>query len=286
MKQANLRNVIVSSTLLTPLLATVHAPTAFAQQAPVTVRVDRWLSIQQFSGTVNYDRGNASRAARVGDRLESVGEGVTTGRTSFASLAVDTGVGLINVLEQTRLRVRELSSAPDNGRITRLDVLRGQVRLRLRPFTHRGSQLEIHTPAGVSGVRGTEFGVSVQPDGKTGVATLTGAVETSAQGAAVQVPAGFQNLTIPGEPPSTPTPLKDDPGLEYRFEKILERNIRRVRLVGQVDPVNMVFVNGQPQSTDRTGRFSSEFLAPSFLRVNVVVTTPLGRSESYELALR
>lgn len=282
MKQTNLRNVIVTSTTLVAL----QASSALAQQAPVTVRVDRWLSIQQFSGNVSYDRANASRAARVGDRIQAVGEGVTTGRASFASLLVDTGVGFINVLEQTRLRVRELSIAPDNGRITRLDVDRGQVRLRLRPFTNRGSQLDIRTPAGVSSVRGTEFGVSVQPDGKTGVATLSGAVETSAQGSVVPVPAGFQNLTIPGEPPSPAVPLKDDPALQHRFEKVIERSIRRVRLVGQVDPVNLVIVNGQPQSTDRNGQFSAVFFAPSFLRVNVVVTTPLGRSETYELALR
>lgn len=282
MKQTNLRNVIVTGTAL----VVAHASSVGAQQAPVTVRVDRWLSIQQFSGNVSYDRANVSRAARVGDRLQSVGEGVTTGRASFASLLVDTGVGFLNVLEQTKLRVRELSVAPDNGRITRLDVARGQVRLRLRPFTNRGSQLEIHTPAGVSSVRGTEFGVSVQPDGKTGVATLSGAVETSAQGGTVPVPAGFQNLTIPGEPPSPAVPLKDDPSLQHRFEKLIERNIRRVRLVGQVDPVNLVIVNGQPQSTDRNGQFSAVFFAPSFLRVNVVVTTPLGRSETYELALR
>ena len=32
------------------------------------------------------------------------------------------------------------------------------------------------TPAGVSGVRGTEFGVSVLPSGKAGLATLKGMV--------------------------------------------------------------------------------------------------------------
>lgn len=264
----------------------LDASATLAQSLPISIRVDRWLMIQQMSGSVSYDRQNNSRPARAGDRLERVGDGVTTSKASSASLTVDTGIGFINVLEQTKVRVRELSIAPDNGRITRLDVPRGQVRLRLRPFTHRGSQLEIHTPAGVSGVRGTEFGVSVQPDGKTGLATLTGEVVTEAQGITVSVPAGFQNLTIPGEPPSNPVPLKDDTELNFEVERIIQNNIRRIRFVGRVDPVNLVMLNGKPQTLDRQGQFSMMFFAPSVLRVNVVVTTPLGKTQTYELALR
>uniref|UniRef100_A0ACD5H295 FecR domain-containing protein n=1 Tax=Desertifilum tharense IPPAS B-1220 TaxID=1781255 RepID=A0ACD5H295_9CYAN len=50
----------------------------------------------------------------------------------------------------------------------------GQARFRVRRFNHPGSSLEIETPAGSSAVRGTEFGVSVHPDGKTGIATREG----------------------------------------------------------------------------------------------------------------
>ncbi|MCU0551019.1 MAG: FecR domain-containing protein [Leptolyngbya sp. Prado105] len=254
---------------------------------PVNVRVDRWLAIQQLSGTVSYDRPSGARAARVGDRLEAVGDGVTTGTKSAASLLLDTGVGVINVLEYTSLKVRRMDRAPDDGRITHLDVMRGQVRLKLRRFTSPNSELEIRTPAGISGVRGTEFGVVVQPDGKTAIATLEGEVVTAAQGSQVAVPAGFQNFTIPGEAPSTAVPLRDDPSLKAEFVKLIDGGIRKIRLVGQVDPVNIVTVNGQIQSTDRNGQFTTpEVLAPSFLRVNVVVTTPLGKTQSYELALR
>jgi hypothetical protein len=282
MKRRQLQNIFFAVT--TAIVFNVSLATS--QTAPVNVRIDRYLAVQQMSGKVTYDRQSTSRPARVGDRLERVGDGVTTEKASSASLLVDTGVGVVNVLEQTKLRVRDLAIAPDKGRITRLDVTRGQVRLRLRPFTNRGSQLEIHTPAGVSGVRGTEFGVSVQPTGKTGLATLTGAVATSAQGASVDVPAGFQNLTIPGEKPSDPVPLRDDPGLNYEFEKFIERNIRKIRLNGQTDPVNLVTVDGKPVETDRQGRFSVLFFAPNGLRVTVVVTTPLGKTQTYELAFR
>lgn len=266
------------------ILCTLIPSVALAQ--PLNVRVQRWLSIQKLSGSVSYDRASGSRAARVGDRLATVGDGITTGSGSRAELLLDTGIGVLNVLESTSLRVRRLDTAPDGGRITHLDVTRGQVRLKLRRFTNPGSDLRIRTPSGLSGVRGTEFGVGVQPNGKTGIATLQGAVVTSAQGAQVAVPAGFQNLTIPGEPPTQAVPLRNDPTLIYRLARLLDRGVRKVRLVGQVDPVNLVTVNGQPQSTDRAGRFSMIFPVPSVLRVNVVVTTPLGKTRSYELALR
>ncbi len=278
-----MKTAILSCTFLT----LVFQVPAIAQSSDVNVRVDRWLSIQQITGTVSFDRSSSSRAARVGDRLETVGDGVTTGTQSGASLLLDTGVGVINVLEYTNLKVRRLDITPDNGRITHLDLVRGQVRLKLRKFTSPNSELEIQTPAGLSGVRGTEFGVVVQQNGKTGIATLSGSVVTSAQGAQVPVPAGFQNFTIPGEPPSPAVPLRDDTTLTAEFAKLLDRGIRKVQILGRVDPVNAVTVNGVPQTTDRNGRFRSDvFLATSFLRVNVVVTTPLGKTQTYELALR
>ncbi len=260
---------------------------AIAQSNDVTVRVDRWLAIQQMAGTVSFNRASGSRAARVGDRLEAIGDGITTGTQSTADLLLDTGVGVINVLEYTDLKVRRLDSTPDSGRITHLDVTRGQVRLKLRKFTSPNSELEIRTPAGLSGVRGTEFGVVVQPDGKTAIATLTGSVVTAAQGVQVEVPGGFQNLTIPGEAPTAAVPLRNDPALTAEFVKQLDRGIRSVQLVGRVDPVNAVKVNGVAQIVDRNGEFRSPaVLASSFLRVNVVVTTPLGKTQAYELALR
>ena len=255
-------------------------------QRTVPVRVDRWLAVQQLTGAVSYSRSNASRSAKVGDRLEIAGDSLSTSQNSAARLLVDTGVGTINVFENTTLRVQSLTMAPDNGRITRLEVLRGQVHLKLRRFTNPGSRLEIKTPAGLSGVRGTEFGLAIQPSGKTGLATQQGAVVSSAKGVEVRVAAGYQSFTILGESPSIPVPLKNDPSLQYRVQREIDsQNIRRIRLMGQTDPVNMLTIDGVAQSTDRTGQFSALFYASSYPRVKVVVTTPLGKTETYALAL-
>ncbi len=256
-------------------------------QKTVPVRVDRWLAVQQLTGVVSYRRSTASRPAQVGDRLEIVGDSLSTSQNSAARLLVDTGVGTVNLFENTTLRVQSLTMAPDHGRITRLEVLRGQIYLKLRRFTNPGSRLEIKTPAGLSGVRGTEFGLAIQPSGKTGLATRQGAVATSAKGVEVRVAAGYQNFTILGESPSIPVPLKNDPSLQYRVQREIDsRNIRRIRLMGQTDPVNMLTIDGVAQSTDRTGQFNALFYASSYPRVKVVVTTPLGKTETYELALQ
>jgi hypothetical protein len=271
-------------TFLAILVVLFLAVQGVAQQS-VRVRVNRWLDVQQMTGRVTLYQQNSSRAARVGDRLQNVGDGISTGQQSNAVLAVDTGVGFITVSENTQAIIRTLAIAPDNGRITHLDVPQGQVRLNLRRFTHRGSEVQIHTPAGVSAVRGTEFGVSVQPNGKTGVATLTGAVSTIAQGQAVAVPGGFQNLTFPGEPPSPAVPLQDNTDLRYTLERQIQRNLRYIRLHGQVDPVNLVFVGETPQDIDREGRFSIRLPAVSRQRLEITVITPLGRQQVHQLVI-
>jgi FecR protein len=152
----------------------------------------------------------------------------------------------------------------------------------VRPLTHHASRVEIKTPAGVAGVRGTEFGVSVQNDGKMGVGTKKGAVATSAQGQTVLVKAGFQNLTIPGQPPSPAVPLREDTRLNV--SQLLARG-RRVQIVGTVDPVNLLLINQQPQNVNSNGRFDITVPLPSNRKVEATVLTPLGTKQLYQLVV-
>jgi hypothetical protein len=277
---------LVLTVIVAAVLSFLVVAQSLAQQS-LQVRVERWLEVRQVANDVTFEHGTTRRAAQVGDRLQAVGDSVVTGKKSTATLIVDTGIGVVEVSELTTLRVQRLAIAPDNGRITLLEVPSGNARLRVRPFTHRGSELEIQTPVGLSGVRGTVFGVAVQPNGKTGLAVRQGAVNSSAQKRSVNVGGGFQNFTMPGEPPSIPVRRTDDTTLQYNFEKSMEGGVRKVRLLGRVDPVNSVIVDGVPQVTDRTGSFRTDLrLVPSYLRMQVVVTTPLGRQETYALALR
>ena len=247
------------------------------------VRVNRWIEVRQIQGTVSLYQGQKSQPARNGSRIQAVGDGVQTGAKSSAVLAVDTGIGFIKVSENTNIRVLQLERLASGGQTTRLQVTGGQARLQVRPFTNPDSRLEILSPAGLSAVRGTEFGVSVQPDGKTGVATLEGKVAAIAQGASVPIQAGFQSLVIPGEAPLPPTPLREDTRLQLQVLEAVGNN--QARIAGQVDVVNLVLVNDQPLSLDREGQFDVRVALPRGRRIRAVVRTPLGKQQIYELAV-
>jgi hypothetical protein len=248
----------------------------------VPVRINRWLEVRQMAGSVSYQRGRAAQPAQIGTRLQEVGDTLSTGSQSNARLSVDTGIGFLQVAEDTIVRVQRLQVVPDGGRITHLEVPQGQVRLQIRPLTHPSSEVEIHTPAGVSGVRGTDFGVSIQPDGKMGVATLEGGVVVEAQQVSVPINQGFQNLTIPGEPPLPPVPLTEDTRLDVQR---LATEGQAVYIQGQVDPVNLLILANTPQTLSRTGRFASQVALPRNRRVEAVVITPLGKRQVYELVV-
>ncbi|ASC71371.1 hypothetical protein XM38_023230 [Halomicronema hongdechloris C2206] len=251
----------------------------------IPVRVNRWLQVRQVTGNVTYLERRQSQPARVGQRLTAIGDGLRTTSNSTAQLEVDTGIGFIDVFERTELRIRALSVAPDNGRITHLTLEQGQIRVRTRSFTHEGSELEIETPAGVSGVRGTEFGLGVQPTGQTGTATQAGAVATTAQDQTVMVPGGFQNLMVPGSPPTAPVPLRNDTSLVVRRNFLIEGNVRYVQLVGQVDPVNIVLVDGEQQTVSAVGEFRLTRPAATRTALQIQVITPLGRQQIHEVRL-
>jgi hypothetical protein len=252
---------------------------------PLQVRVQRWLEIRQILGTVLYSQQQTTQPARIGMQLREAGDGVITAARSRVVLAVDTGIGFVDVAERTVLRVQKLQKLPDGGHITYLQVTSGQARLRVRRFTNNSSELEIQTPAGWSAVRGTEFGVTVHPDGKTGLATRSGAVVTGAQGQTVSVRAGFQNLTIPGEPPSPPVPIPLRPNTGLQLQILLATGQRTARIVGKIDPVNLLIIGDGSQIVDRNGRFDVTVAMSANRRIQVLVITPLGNRQAYELAV-
>jgi hypothetical protein len=216
-------------------------------------------------------------------RLQAVGDRLKTGDRSSATLEIDIGIGFVHVAEKTNLVVQKIEKSKSGGHITQLQVSSGQARLRLRSFTNSTSRLEVQTPAGVSGVRGTEFGITVHPNGTTGVATFKGGVATSAQGQSVLVKAGLQSLITPGEPPSPPTQLNDIPRLDIR--QLTKASNQQVRIVGQIDPTHLVTIANLPQNIDRQGRFDITVPLTGRQRVTALVTTPLGKQQTYELTL-
>jgi hypothetical protein len=262
-------------------IATITWQAESHAQSSLQVRTNQWLRVEQISGNVRY----RNRAARVGDRLQAVNDEISTGNNSSAVLSVDTAVGTIYVAPNSTIRINSFRIAPDNGRITNLFVPRGKARLQIRKFTNRGSQLNIQTPAGISGVRGTDFAVFAQPNGRTVLTTYQGSVASTAQNRTVIVKGGSENFMIAGQPPSAPMPIKNDPSLRYVIDRRIVNNQRAIFFMGYTNPVNIVKVNGIEQKIDRNGQFTLELPATSTLTLNVTVETPQGKVNPYAIPI-
>ncbi len=257
-------------------------------QGGIQVRADQYLKIEKITGNVRYKNlyNYANRPARVGDRLQSVSDEISTGENSTAVLSVDTSVGSIYVSENTTIKIQSFRVAADNGRITNLVLPRGKARLQIRKFTNRGSQLNIQTPAGISGVRGTKYIVTTYLNGNMAITTLEGKVASSAQNRTELVGAGLQSITIVGEPPSASVPISDNASLRYSIDRQVSGAGRSILLVGYTNLFNTVKVDGIEQSLDRNGKFSVQLrVIPSSLKVNVKVETPQGKVQAYEIPI-
>lgn len=257
-------------------------PTPVTAQS-LSVPVQRWLEVLRVRGSVTYHN-REQRPAQVGDRLQTPGEGIITGARSSSILNIDTAIGTINIAENTHLLLKSLSTTPNNGRITLLTVTKGLARLRVRPFNNPESYIEIQTPAGVAGVRGTEFGVGVDPSGKTNIATIDGTVEAIAQGQTVRVEKGFGSIIIPGEPPTPPLVFTNDVSL--RRVRVFRSTFGTVDFRGRVDPLNLVFINDRAVEVDKNGQIQAQIRLFSGFELRVKVQSPLGREVVYRFPVR
>lgn len=246
----------------------------------IQFRFKRWIDVQSVSGNVTLINLNGRESARVGQRLQSVGDGIATGAQSSATLNLDSGIGTLQVSENSQFTIQEIQNN-DGGAQTKLNVSRGQVRLKLRTFTNPSSLLEIFTPAGVTGVRGTDFGVSILPSGKTGVATLRGKVAAAAQGKTVEIDRGFQSSITPGSAPLPPVQLRDNPSLDIQvFSK--EDN-GQVHIVAQTDDINLISIGEKVIEPNAQGIVDFRLSIGGDRSVQLLVTTPLGKQQNYQI---
>ena len=256
---------------------TVNSWAGLSARAGAAESPQRSLEVQEAQGNVVF-KGSQTRRARVGDRLVT-GQGLTTGKRSSAILAIDQQIGLIKVAENTDLVVRRLDMTPNGGNITLVSVNRGQVALRVRSFTNPTSRLEIRTPSGVAGVRGTEFGVGISPSGSTAVLTAEGTVAASAQGQTVLVKKGYSSIIYPGKTPTPPRPTVETTALTVKTVQRYRSGL--IRFVGQVDPIDSVLFQDQPIEVDRDGTFRLEVLGSQSNYVRLRVHSPLGQEREY-----
>jgi FecR protein len=252
-------------------------------------QVVRALEVSEVTGTVvvRLDSGGGmSEAAHAGQRLQKVGDSIETQAGARAVLTLDTQAGTIELAPNTLLRIESMAVSPKGGYQTQLFLERGQAKVKVKKFANPDSSLEIQTPAGVSGVRGTEFGLTVQPNGDTGIGTQEGKVLVTGQGQSVEIPAGYQTRLRLGQTPESARALTHRPQLKLRW--LTPTQAGKIRLAGQIDPINLLWVNHVACPLDAQGRFDLLLpIGPQRLGspLTATVITPLGQQQRYELAI-
>ncbi|MDT9188337.1 MULTISPECIES: FecR family protein [Limnospira] len=289
---------------------------AIANTSPLS-QVDRTatrsLMVEELQGRVTIN----GRPAQFGDRL-GVGDVITTGRRAIAILRVDSNIGVLELAENTTLEIRSLSGQPglDPNQETVVFISKGRVRSSIARFVSapfrnstashppqeiaalnwegifsqdsqnseesvETSPFRVETPVTVAGVRGTSFGVDVGPDGKTGISTVEGIVGASAEGQETQINREKSSVVNPNLPPTAPDltpPLSD-----LQVFQVTRLSPRRARIVGQVDPMDIVDIDNRAIVTDSEGKFDLIANLPPSRRFRIVVRGPAVREREYSV---
>ncbi|MEG4088032.1 FecR family protein [Microcoleus sp. Pol12B4] len=277
----------------------------------------RSLEIEEIRGTVSFK----GRPAVVGDRLLAPGDEIITGPNSTARLGIDNNVGTVEVGEKTAVRISNLSSSAGGEKDTAIFVSRGRVRLSigktaattraantstiippnqivaLNTFSGLGKSSQIaqqkssaktapvrvETPEGVAGVRGTSFGVSVG-NGKTAVETIEGAVVVSSSSDSEVVVNGGNATTI--FPQTSPVTPSASPRLaQFKVRRLVRFSGNIYRLSGQINPIDLIYVNDEAIKIDRKGNFKIQGILPPSRRLKIVVRGPSITERHYSLAV-
>ncbi len=286
----NLPTLLLSAVCLAgaPTIAPLTLPTAAIAQTS-----SRSMEVRRTIGNVTFR--NSFTRAKNGDRLTRTGQGLSTGSRSSAVLALDEGIGTISVAAKTSFLIKEFNTTSTGGKVTVIEVTKGQVRINVRPFTNPQSRLQVRTPAGIAGVRGTEFGVAVADDGQTNVLTNEGMVEVSGQDESetVEVKAGYATIVVEGEAPTKPVQFVENLDLEVSRASLNTDGVWE--MTGQVDPFNFVWVDDEQAQVAEDGTFKVNYDRLPRGLTTFRVLTPLGstkitytfiREEEFPIKLR
>lgn len=260
------------------------------------------------------------RPVRVGSTLETGAE-LVTGENTTVRFRIEGRGGSIEVAEFSRFSVDNLAT----GAID-LQILEGRATFALSSFSPSNSaglerhlftaatglktlevsdisqinledspgiaqnsgrgnyNFRVRTPTGVTGVRGTAFGVDVGPNGQTGVSTVSGTVVAAAQNQEQLVNSGEYVIISPNSPPTLAQPTPPEAKLKVLVHQT--RGGNRVRVFGQVDRPDLVYINGQAIETDPDGNFAVILDRPTNRILRFVIRGPAVRERVYEIPVR
>ncbi|MDH3279926.1 MAG: FecR domain-containing protein, partial [Gammaproteobacteria bacterium] len=203
----------------------------------------RWLKVQPasvavetVSGNVRFVSGGSAADAPLsaGATLDT-GDRLIVGDMAAAVLRFADGSKLI-VRANSEIMFDTLTAYGDTGMVdTRARLQRGRVDAQTAPARGPGSRYEIHTPAAVSAVRGTEYRVSAEADGSIArTEVLSGTVAVTGSGRTQRVPKKFGVVAQAGKPPERPRELLAAPDVSG-LPAVVERDPVNLTWPGSVD---------------------------------------------------
>ncbi|MEJ2464407.1 MAG: FecR domain-containing protein [Candidatus Thiodiazotropha sp.] len=180
-----------------------------------------WMKQSLAGVKVRYVVGEASLIRRGSDEPDTIqrgdelaaGDRVVTAGKSAVSLEFADGSYLL-LGSDSEVVFDALSTFKGKGMLdTRIRLQRGRLENRVKPLRSPGARYEIHTPAAVTVVRGTQFRIAAESDGVSRSEVTEGKVAVSAAGETVPVAAGEGTRIEPGQPPAKPRALLPAPDL-------------------------------------------------------------------------
>ena len=147
-------------------------------------------------GTVDTARGSSAQwnAANIGTAL-AIGDQLRTGPRSRASLRLS-NLSVLRVGELMRYEIEPARST--SGAKAALNLKSGSAYFFSRD---KPSQIELKTPTVTGAIRGTEFALTVAPDGRTTLMMIDGEVELTNALGHVTLHAGEQGVAEAGRAP-------------------------------------------------------------------------------------
>jgi hypothetical protein len=147
--------------------------------------------------------------------LIHLGDTLRTGSKSSAAIRFADGSAL-TLHSHSEMRFDHLSAHGETGMVdSRINLIQGRVRTKVRPSAGPGSRFEIYTPSAISAVRGTLYRAAVSASGEaSNIEVLEGKVAVSGGEKQRLVPAGFGTRIEKGKAPIPPLALLPPPNFK------------------------------------------------------------------------
>ena len=174
------------------------------------------------------------------------GDRIKTGNQSCVEILMDDG-SLLKLEQNSEITLSELSADHKTKRISsRMSLWFGRLLSNIVKFTHSRSRFDVHTPAMIAGVRGTEFVVETTDSEQTDVGVFEGQVAVGGidqegkliKESEVLIPQGNQTSIRKNKRPLAPFKLKKrmlayKKGLERLRKKAVDRRRNLPEIIGK-----------------------------------------------------